>query len=191
MPCAGKTSENCGNGGRLSLYSLGGKPPSGASASSTSKPAGAQSSTTPPSSKSTGPISVQNAGAFGYQGCLTEGTSGRALADSSTTSNSMTVSKCAAFCSAYKYMGVEYSSECYCANSLAAGAVLTTSGCTMSCSGDANSLCGGPNRLRYVILSLDYTLCPARWFLISPSSFPPPHQISHAGQVRFCCPKHL
>lgn len=163
MPCPGKTSENCGNGGRLSLYSLGGKPPSGPGASSTTKSPGAKSSTAPPSSKSTGPVSVQTAGSFGYKGCLTEGTSGRALAAASTTSNSMTVAKCAAFCSSYKYMGVEYSSECYCANSLAAGAVLTTSGCSMTCSGDAKTLCGGPNRLRYVISCSEDAVCLARW----------------------------
>ena len=69
----------------------------------------------------------------------------------------MTVQKCASFCVGYKYMGVEYSSECYCANTIASGAVLATSGCSMACSGDATSLCGGPNRLNFYSSTGDLT----------------------------------
>lgn len=122
---------------------------SSVSSSSTSSSSTSPSSTTSTSPAATGPTSVQSAGGFTFQGCLTEGTSARALADTNTASDSMTITKCAAFCSSYKYMGVEYSSECYCANSLSAGAVLTTNGCTMTCSGNSTTLCGGPNRLRY------------------------------------------
>lgn len=152
MPCPGKPSENCGNGNRLSLYSLGGKSPLSMNSSTTTTSGDLQTSTaaTSMASKTTaGPVSVQSAGGFAARGCLTEGSAGRALAAISTNSGSMTIGKCAAFCSSYQFMGVEYSSECYCANSLATGAVLTSSGCTMPCSGDINSICGGPNRLRY------------------------------------------
>jgi hypothetical protein len=152
MPCPGKPLENCGNGNRLSLYSLGGKSPLSTNSSTTTMPGGAQTAsaaTSMASQTATGPISVPSAGAFAFRGCLTEGSAGRALAATSTNSGSMTIAMCAAFCSSYQFMGVEYSSECYCANSLSTGAVLTTSGCAMTCSGDANSVCGGPNRLRY------------------------------------------
>lgn len=119
------------------------------SLTSTSSTVSSSSSSTSSSASPTGPVPVQTAGSFAYQGCYTEGTNGRALADTTTASGSMTVAKCAAFCSSYKYMGIEYSSECYCANTISAGAVLTTSGCDMTCSGDQMALCGGPNRLRY------------------------------------------
>ena len=164
MTCNGDQSTYCGGPNRLSMYfknaTLSSTSSSSSSTSSTSSLSSSVSSTSASSTSTsstsssstspsaTGPISVQTAGSFAYQGCLTEGTSGRALASTSTTSGSMTVAMCAAFCSSYNYMGVEYSSECYCANTLSAGAVLTNSGCSMTCSGDANSLCGGPNRLR-------------------------------------------
>ena len=44
-------------------------------------------------------------------------------------------------------------SECYCGNTIAAGSVLTTSGCTMTCAGNANEYCGGPNRLNFYQVS--------------------------------------
>ena len=142
MNCPGKTTEICGAGSRLTLYSKGS---SGSGSSSVTGTA----TTSSQASQPTGPISVQSAGTFSYQGCYTEGTNGRALAATNTATNDMTIQKCATFCAGYKYMGVEYSSECYCANTIGAGAVLTTSGCSMTCSGDANTLCGGPNRLSF------------------------------------------
>lgn len=143
MNCPGNTTQICGAGNRLTLYSLSGKTSGSSSLSST------VSATSTPSPKATGPVAVQTAGAFSYQGCYTEGTNGRALAATSTTNNAMTIQKCATFCSGYKYMGVEYSSECYCANTISTGAALTTNGCSMTCSGDATSLCGGPDRLSF------------------------------------------
>lgn len=46
-------------------------------------------------------------------------------------------------------MGTEYSSECYCGNSISDGAVLTSSGCFMACAGNQDNYCGGPNRLSF------------------------------------------
>ena len=141
MNCAGNSSQICGAGGRLTVY---GKDKS-TSSSSTS------SGTATPTPKPTGPVAVQTAGVFTHQGCYTEGNGVRALGATNTASNAMTVQKCATFCSGYKYMGVEYASECFCANTIGAGAVLTTSGCSMACSGDGTSLCGGPNRLNFYL----------------------------------------
>ena len=171
MNCPGKVKEVCGAGNRLTLYSLGGKSSGASSISSSSTSSVASSSassfassstsssttTSTPTAQATGPIAVQTAGSFSYQGCYSEGTNGRALAATSTADNAMTVQKCASFCSGYKYMGVEYSSECYCANTIASGAVLATNGCSMACSGDATSLCGGPNRLNFYLRSGDST----------------------------------
>ena len=141
MNCAGNSSQICGAGGRLTVY---GKGTSSVSSSSAS-------GTVTPTPKPTGPVAVQTAGPFTHQGCYTEGNGVRALGAVNTANNAMTVQKCATFCSGYKYMGVEYASECFCANTIGAGAALTTSGCSMACSGDAASLCGGPNRLNFYL----------------------------------------
>lgn len=60
----------------------------------------------------------------------------------------MTEQACAIFCdtAGFKYAGVEYSQECFCSNTLTA-AVATEASCSMTCSGDPDQLCGGPNRL--------------------------------------------
>ena len=155
MNCPGNTKEVCGAGNRLQLYSLGSQSSGASSLSSTLT--SSSTTTSRPTAQPTGPIAVQTAGSFSYQGCYSEGNNGRALAATSTADNAMTVQKCANFCSGYKYMGVEYSSECYCANTIASGAVLATSGCSMECSGDAAALCGGPNRLNFYSSTGDST----------------------------------
>lgn len=58
----------------------------------------------------------------------------------------MTVAKCAAFCSGYAFMAVEYSTECYCGNkiNIAQGASVAVDGrCKMPCGGDSSTICGG------------------------------------------------
>ncbi|KAL9044249.1 MAG: hypothetical protein Q9214_002599 [Letrouitia sp. 1 TL-2023] len=142
MTCGGNQTQICGAGNRLTTYKRINNdpvpPPSGTSTTSSTATA------------TSGPIAVPKAGKFTYQGCYTEGTNTRALADVNTATNSMTVEQCASFCSAYTYMAVEYSSECYCGNTIGAGAVLATdNGCTMTCSGNSSEYCGGPNRLNF------------------------------------------
>ncbi|ODN89698.1 WSC domain-containing protein [Cryptococcus wingfieldii CBS 7118] len=83
-------------------------------------------------------------------GCMTEATNARALAKYSVTSDSMTPQVCIAACQAkgYTIAGIEYSSECYCANAFSTGSVAADdSSCSMSCSGDALQTCGGSRRL--------------------------------------------
>ncbi|KAK5007973.1 hypothetical protein LTR16_005791 [Cryomyces antarcticus] len=60
----------------------------------------------------------------------------------------MTVANCIDYCSAagYSYAGMEYSSECYCGNTLAtdrAPAAGILGNCFMKCSGDSTEYCGG------------------------------------------------
>ena len=171
MTCPGNTTEICGAGNRLTLYTktkISGSSSSSSilstsstlsvssmssisSSSSTSSSLSSSSTTSSATSKPTGPTAVQTAGAFSHQGCYSEGTNVRALSATSTADNAMTVQKCATFCSGYKYMGVEYSSECFCANTIGAGAAPASSGCNMACSGDATALCGGPSRLNFYL----------------------------------------
>ncbi|KAK6544772.1 hypothetical protein TWF694_001455 [Orbilia ellipsospora] len=59
----------------------------------------------------------------------------------------MTVAKCVAIASAYKYAGVEYGVECHYGNTLASTSIQEDSGCDMACGGLASELCGGGNRM--------------------------------------------
>ncbi|KAL8689037.1 MAG: hypothetical protein Q9218_005195 [Villophora microphyllina] len=151
MTCSGNSTQYCGGGQRLTVYGTNVTASAASSSSSstgtaTAAPSGTSSSTSTPSA----PVAVPTASGFAYQGCYTEGASGRALGDSATAYSGMTVEKCAAFCSGYAYMGVEYSSECYCGNTIGAGAALATdNGCSMTCSGNAGEFCGGPNRINF------------------------------------------
>ncbi|KAL8708971.1 MAG: hypothetical protein Q9220_006179 [cf. Caloplaca sp. 1 TL-2023] len=159
MTCSGNSTQYCGAGNRLTTYGQNGTTPfvssSSASASGTSTSTSASltssiSTTATATTSTTGPAAVQTAGSFTFKGCYSEGTSGRALTATSKVSSTMTVEICAAFCQGYAYMGVEYSSECYCGNTIAAGSALVTDGgCSMKCGGAPSEFCGGPNRLNF------------------------------------------
>lgn len=59
----------------------------------------------------------------------------------------MTVDKCAkwAYGKGYKYIGLQYSVQCWAGNSLASAIRLgVSSACTMPCGGDISMICGGP-----------------------------------------------
>lgn len=60
-----------------------------------------------PLSSST-PTSIPSSAAFAFRGCYYDAGAPRALAGSATTASDMTVEKCAAFCSQYKFFGTEY-----------------------------------------------------------------------------------
>lgn len=93
---------------------------------------------------------------WGYSGCITEGTNGRALTGASTKSANMTVASCAAFCQSkgFSIAGAEYGDECYCGNSFtngASGADVGTQMCSVACAGNsAFENCGGPSKLTIV-----------------------------------------
>ncbi|MCJ1369596.1 hypothetical protein MMC20_000808 [Loxospora ochrophaea] len=145
MTCAGNASEYCGAGNRLSLYQQSGQQSS--SSGTVSSTATGSSSSSSAASTPTGPVVAQIPG-YSYQGCYTEGTSGRALAASTKVENVMTVDLCAQLMSQYAYFGVEYSTECYGANSLSTGSILASSNdCSMLCGGNATEYCGAGNRL--------------------------------------------
>ena len=62
----------------------------------------------------------------------------------------MTYATCTSTCQGlgYKYAGAEYSSECFCSNTLAYNA--TSTQCSMPCSGANAYNCGGPDALTAV-----------------------------------------
>ncbi|GFZ50872.1 Endo-1,3-alpha-glucanase agn1 [Saitozyma sp. JCM 24511] len=78
-------------------------------------------------------------------GCYTDSGSPRLLTGASTSSSSMTAAVCSSFCSAsgYTYFGTEYSTQCFCGNSLDSSKATSSSTCSYACGGDSSSKCGG------------------------------------------------
>ena len=148
MTCGGAANEFCGGSNRLSFYKSNATVQNFTATSSVPTSTSSTASAT-----STGPATIQTAGTFSYTGCYSEASSGRALSANSTANGAMTVAQCASFCKGYTYMGLEYASECYCDNAIAAGSAPASSGCSMACSGDSTELCGGPNRLSFYSLA--------------------------------------
>ncbi|KAI4287646.1 MAG: hypothetical protein L6R35_003099 [Caloplaca aegaea] len=149
MTCSGNSTQYCGGANRLTVYGKSGSSSSSSSTGSSIATGTASSAATTSSTGNPGgPTAVPTVAGFASQGCYTEGTNVRALGDAVTANGAMTVEKCAAFCSSYTYFGVEYSSECYCGNTIGTGAIpATDNGCTMVCGGNPSQLCGGGNRL--------------------------------------------
>ncbi|KAI9833274.1 MAG: hypothetical protein M1826_000187 [Phylliscum demangeonii] len=86
------------------------------------------------------------------QGCYLDNVNGgRALSGAAYQNGTgMTDEACISFCdgNGFVFAGTEYSTECYCGNSIAAGNTATAAGdCNMACSGDATEACGSGNRL--------------------------------------------
>jgi hypothetical protein len=91
--------------------------------------------------------SSSNAARFVYGSCWVNDVGNRALTEASYTQSGMTVEICSTKCSAYKYFGVEYSTECYCGNALKSGTNAQESDCNMACGGASSETCGGPSRI--------------------------------------------
>ncbi|KAI9045978.1 DUF1996 and WSC domain-containing protein [Aspergillus affinis] len=82
-----------------------------------------------------------------YVGCGIDKYDNRTFTAESTRDDKMTVERCTEFCSSkgYDYAGLEYSSECYCDNSIPADRRPKKGimgNCQMSCSGDNSQYCG-------------------------------------------------
>lgn len=96
-------------------------------------------------------VAVAAGKTFTYTGCYAEGNAGRALKESSyAESKNMTVENCVAYCGGkgFKLAGTEYSSECFCGNTIVNGGSLASEWeCSMRCSGDQGTWCGGSSRL--------------------------------------------
>lgn len=114
VPCAGDSSQICGGDNLLSLYR-------------------------------TDFTSQSPWHDWANLGCVTEPSESRAL-DRVLSTDLMTTNKCLVICSYgnFQWAGLEYGSECWCGNSLAAGVQPTNQSCSMPCSGDATDTCGGP-----------------------------------------------
>lgn len=156
MACNNNQTEFCGGPDRLNIYSFNNATPSGMTNPTTTTSALATSSLpfvsttslTSTTSTTGPPKPAITAGGFRYVDCFTEPGSSRALVDKASADSRMTADLCASLCVGYAFMATEYSSECYCGNTLQAGSVKATDGrCSMTCSGNPINICGGPNGL--------------------------------------------
>ena len=143
--CAGNSTQDCGGADRISLYNNMLYNPTNVSTLLPSAGGGNLPSATVPAA----PL------AKNYVGCATDLVSNgaRVLANASLVANNMTVETCGAYCTSTNYYGLyglEYSSECYCGNSLLnGGSYLPASdtSCNLRCSGNDAEVCGGSGRL--------------------------------------------
>lgn len=127
----------------------------------------AQSTTTSPSTAS--PTIVQSipGSKYAYFGCWNETTSvsgtggARALdgGQNEVLEGQMTVPLCLAYCAGgsstqYKYAGLEFSRECWCAQHISGASVrLGDSACDTACDGNKTTVCGGSLKLTVYELS--------------------------------------
>ncbi|KAL1302581.1 hypothetical protein AAFC00_002959 [Neodothiora populina] len=127
--CAGDFSQVCGQGGYLSLYSN-------------------------PLWQPT--VVTRNVGRYLNKGCVLEpakvGTGARALAGGSlTTTPDMSPQVCVGTClrGGYRYAGIENGNQCFCADTLSAGANSTACDTDVlrHCPGDQTAFCGAANLL--------------------------------------------
>lgn len=143
MQCSGDSTQYCGAGNRIELYST--------TATRTSSSTAAPTATL---------AHINTVGKYSLVGCQTEADGGRALSAAQTAADDMTLDKCASFCSDYTFFGTEYGRECYCGNSLAATSkTAPLSECNMKCAGNSYQYCGDGNRLElYKVGSASSTL---------------------------------
>ncbi|KAA8565056.1 hypothetical protein EYC84_010818 [Monilinia fructicola] len=99
---------------------------------------------------------------YAYIGCgFDTAGAARTLQGASLTNNTgMTIESCIDFCNSkgFSIAGVEYSTQCFCDNSILAGRAPVpglVGNCAMPCSGNSAEMCGGP-----ALLSL-YQKCPS------------------------------
>lgn len=132
MVCKGDTTQLCGAGSRLSLWSM-----NRASVSTSSKSSAGSPTATP--------VATPIVDGGKYIGCVSE-TNPRALNADSNSVPTQSLELCAqrAADKNFRYFGLEYSSECYLADAVNPASVkLDKSKCSMPCSGNQKQLCGG------------------------------------------------
>jgi hypothetical protein len=120
-PCNGDSSELCGGGWAIDVYST---------------------TTAVPTATATPTPTIGAVPGYRYVGCYADAED-RTLPDSSKTDvTGMTLQECAEFCSEFAFFGVEYGQECWCANKLNPNATAST-GCDHACNGGPATRCGG------------------------------------------------
>ncbi|KAK1834953.1 WSC domain-containing protein [Podospora conica] len=98
--------------------------------------------------ESQGGWNYKRVGPFGYKGCWTDSVVVKTLGVDGGRGEGMTLEGCAGVCGkgGYRYMGVEFGSQCWCGDDLKGGKARGRE-CRELCSGNKEQLCGGANRL--------------------------------------------
>lgn len=153
MACNGNAAELCGGSYGLNLYLL--SPPSTSTTSAspsltstssvqvttsssllttTTSSVASLTSTSSSTSGTPTPSIPATVGAYTYLHCHSDNTTIRTLQSKYIAKADMTIEYCAGNCTGYLYFGIEYSQECYCANTLSFGSYAATDGrCNMLC----------------------------------------------------------
>ncbi|KAH8814496.1 copper radical oxidase [Flagelloscypha sp. PMI_526] len=129
MACEGDSSQTCGAGGRLTVYSING------------------------TAVTVLPVPVTQTdnlpGRWKYKGCLQD--NGPLLPNKLVLTTNNSATNCLTQCSTYGYPigGMEYGEECWCGDptDIANAPFVAESDCSDPCSGDPIHLCGNGNRL--------------------------------------------
>ncbi|KND94716.1 putative fungistatic metabolite [Tolypocladium ophioglossoides CBS 100239] len=157
MACNGNSSEFCGGGGHLNVYTLG--DPSTTTSGVSSSSTGAPQQTGLPQG-------------WASYGCWVDGVNGRILNYQAPDDANRTLQSCAKACSdlGYTVAGAEYFTQCFCGNQIINGGAKAKSDteCNTPCGGDKTQNCGGPDRMS--IMSVG-----------APQVFGPPQIILNVG----------
>lgn len=133
MNCGGDSTEKCGAGDRVSIWST--------DDLQVYQPPAAQNTSLP--------------GSWEYVGCLLDSAVARTFPNELVLENNNTAENCLTQCSDYGYAhgGMEYGSQCYCGDAedidAAEATLMPESDCNMACSGNATYICGAGNRISY------------------------------------------
>ena len=142
MACNGNASEICGGPDGLNMYSFGAYDASNPTTTTTAAPGSATST-------ASGTVATSLPTGWNYTGCYVDQAQGRIMMNEQSDNQQLTVESCVQSCTGlgYSVAGLEYSVQCFCDNYLRNGATLAASGstCSMTCGGNANEICGGPN----------------------------------------------
>jgi hypothetical protein len=141
MLCNGDQTQICGGPDRLTAFKYVTDPN--------------EPTSTPTPTGPTGPTATPTATGlpegFAYKGCWVDGPGFRIMGNQQTDDPDMTISSCSQACAAlgYTVAGMEYSTQCFCDDVLRMDAKQASddSQCGMSCGGNADEKCGGPDRL--------------------------------------------
>jgi beta-glucosidase len=151
MACAGKSSETCGAGSRLNVYSYGTSTSTTTSSTTTTtatKTTTSKTTSSTTTTKTTTTATATPTSGWKYLGCYVDALSPRTLPyGAPAVSSGMTVEACESEClvANYAFAGVEYGNECWCGNTMPPTAA-TASDCSMACAGNAAEMCGAGGR---------------------------------------------
>ncbi|KAJ7280578.1 hypothetical protein C8J57DRAFT_1711667 [Mycena rebaudengoi] len=132
--CAGNSTQACGAGDRLSVYS-----------------------TTPNITIFPVPVPQNTSGFWDYQGCLEDAPNGPLFPWEIENLHNNSVDACLSQCATFGYTaaGMAFGTRCYCGDLSDVTASGTSfkpeSDCNNPCTGDLGHLCGGVNRLQYYL----------------------------------------